>query len=249
MIALHQIGGVPVVMKELLGQGLLHGSVLTVTGKTLADNLQSVPSLDSLPKQDIVFPVSKPLAANNNHISVLKGNLATESCLLKLGGKTLKSGEFRGRAKVFNSEAEAMFAIRADNIVSGDVIVVRHVGPVGAPGMPEMVHLTIQLQGRGLGKEVALITDGRFSGVSHGILIGHISPEASKGGAIGIVQNGDTIIINPVARTLDVELSDAEIKARLHAAKEAVARPPLQPGSVMDKYTRLVSSAHYGCVQ
>ena len=147
-----------------------------------------------------------------------------------------------------------MVAIRANEIVAGDVIVVRHVGPVGAPGMPEMVHLTIQLQGRGLGKDVALITDGRFSGVSHGILIGHISPEASRGGAIGIVQNGDTIVINPVNRTLDVDLSDAEIKQRLQAVKSITAsvstsRHALKPGSVMDKYTRLVSSAHYGCVQ
>ena len=130
---------------------------------------------------------------------------------------------------------------------------VRHVGPVGAPGMPEMVHLTIQLQGRGLGKDVALITDGRFSGVSHGILIGHISPEASRGGAIGIVQNGDPIVINPLNRTLDVDLSDAEIKQRLQAVKSSTAsvstpRRALKPGSVMDKYTRLVSSAHYGCV-
>ncbi len=249
MVSLHQIGGVPVVMKELLDQGLLHGEVLTVTGKTLTENLQHVATLDSLPAQDIVFPVRKPLAASNNHISVLKGNVATESCLLKLGGKTLQNGEFRGTAKVFNSEADAMAAIRADSIVAGDVIVVRHVGPVGAPGMPEMVHLTIQLQGRGLGKDVALITDGRFSGVSHGILIGHISPEAANGGAIGIVQNGDTIIINPAARSLDVELSDDEIAKRLHSAQETTVKPSLKPGSVMDKYTRLVSSAHYGCVQ
>ncbi len=253
MLSLHEIGGVPVVMKELLDHGLLHGDVLTVTGKTLADNLQHVPSIATLQTQDIVLPANNPVAPRNNHISVLKGNLATESCLLKLGGKTLQNGEFRGNAKVFNSESDAMAAIRTDRIVAGDVIVVRHVGPVGAPGMPEMVHLTIQLQGRGLGKDVALITDGRFSGVSHGILIGHISPEASKGGTIGIVQDGDTIIINPVQRTLDVELSEAEISRRLainnSETRHADSRPALKPGSVMDKYTRLVSSAHYGCVQ
>ena len=226
----------------------------TVTGKSMAENLRDAPALAAMPQQHIVLPVSKPVAPANNHISVLKGNLATESCLLKLGGKTLQSGEFRGSAKVFDSEADAMVAIRANEIVAGDVIVVRHVGPVGAPGMPEMVHLTIQLQGRGLGKDVALITDGRFSGVSHGILIGHISPEASRGGAIGIVQNGDTIVINPVNRTLDVDLSDAQIRQRLQAVKSTTAsvstsRRALKPGSVMDKYTRLVSSAHYGCVQ
>jgi len=249
MVSLHQIGGAPVVMKELLDHGFLHGDALTVTGKTIAENLQNVPTLSSMPTQDIVLPVNKPLAPCNNHISVLTGNLATESCLLKLGGKTLQAGEFRGSAKVFDSEADAMAAIRAGNIVAGDVIVVRYVGPVGAPGMPEMVHLTIQLQGRGLGKEVALITDGRFSGVSHGILIGHVSPEASKGGAIGIVEDGDTIIINPGRRTLDIELSDAEISQRLQAVQSAARVQPIKPGSVMDKYTRLVSSAHYGCVQ
>lgn len=250
MVSLHDIGGVPVVMKELLDQGFLHAAVMTVTGKTLAENLRDVPPLSELAEQDIVYTVGKPVADANNHISVLKGNLATESCLLKLGGKTLKDGVFKGTAKVFDSEAAAMAAIRANQIAAGDVIVVRNVGPVGAPGMPEMVHLTIQLQGRGLGKDVALITDGRFSGVSHGILIGHVSPEAASGGTIGIVNDGDTIIINPQARTVDVDLSDDQIAQR---QKEAGAsrrkRPDLQPGSVLDKYTRLVSSAHYGCVQ
>lgn len=247
MVSLHELGGVPVVMKELLDNGLLHGDVLTVTGKTLAENLQQTPSLGELPEQDIVLPVKQPIATEGNHISVLKGNLATESCLLKLGGKTLESGEFRGPARVFNSEADAMAAIRADKIVAGDVIVVRNVGPKGAPGMPEMVHLTIQLQGRGLGKDVALITDGRFSGVSHGILIGHISPEASSGGAIGIVEDGDTIIIDPVQRTLNVDMSEELINARLE--QDISWSPDLKPGSVLDKYCRLVSSAHYGCVQ
>ena len=261
MVSLHETGGVPVVMKELLTHGFLHGDALTVTGKTVAENLQDTPSLEAMSEQDVVFPVSGPIAPCNNHISVLKGNLATESCLLKLGGKTLENGEFRGRAKVFNSETDAMAAIRADQIIAGDVVVVRNVGPVGAPGMPEMVHLTIQLQGRGLGKDVALITDGRFSGVSHGILIGHISPEAARGGSIGIVENGDTIIINPQARTLDVDLTEAEITKRHKAlqsdaqkdvqndAQNNSARPAIKPGSVMDKYVKLVSSAHYGCVQ
>jgi dihydroxy-acid dehydratase len=247
MVSLHELGGVPVVMKELLDNGFLHGDVLTVTGKTLADNLQQTPALGELPEQDIVLPIKKPIAPEGNHISVLKGNLATESCLLKLGGKTLENGEFRGPARVFNSEAEAMAAIRADKIVAGDVIVVRNVGPVGAPGMPEMVHLTIQLQGRGLGKDVALITDGRFSGVSHGILIGHISPEASRGGAIGVVEDGDIIVIDPAARSLNVELDDEDINARLE--QDMSWSPDLKRGSVLDKYSRLVSSAHYGCVQ
>src|SRR4029077_7424244 len=141
-----------------LGAGLLHGDVMTVTGRTLAENLAGVPTLDRLPRQDIVRPVKDPIAPPNNHISVLRGNIAPESCLLKLSGKTLEKGQFRGTAKVFESEAETMTSIRAGAIVPGTVIVVRNVGPVGGPGMPEMVMLTIQLQGRGLGEDVALIT-------------------------------------------------------------------------------------------
>ena len=248
MVSLHEIGGVPVVMKVLLRAGLLHGDVMTVSGRTLAENLADVPTLDQLPAQDIVRPVDRPVAPANNHISVLKGNLAPESCVLKLSGKTLDKGEFRGTARVFDSEAQTMKAIRAGEIVPGNVIVVRNVGPVGGPGMPEMVMLTIQLQGRGLGEDVALITDGRFSGVSHGILIGHISPEAARGGPIAAVRDGDTIVIDPGARTLNLDVPDAEIARRM-----ADWRPPdttgrLRPGSVHDKYVKLVSSAHYGCV-
>ena len=235
-------------MKELLRAGLLHGDVMTVTGRTLAENLEAVPTLDSLEKQDIVFPVEKPIAPPNNHISVLKGNLAPESCLLKLSGKTLEKGEFRGTARVFESEAETMKAIRAGEIVPGTVIVVRNVGPVGGPGMPEMVMLTIQLQGRGLGEDVALITDGRFSGVSHGILIGHISPEAARGGPIAAVRDGDTIVIDPGKRTLNLDVPDAEIAKRMAEWKAPDAAGRVRPGSVHDKYIRLVSSAHHGCV-
>ena len=246
MTSLHAVGGVPIVMKELLRNGLLHGDVMTVTSKTLAENLAAVPTLEQIAGQDIVLPVARPIAPPNHHISVLKGNLAPESCLLKLSGETLEKGQFRGTARVFESEAETMQAIRAGEIVPGTVIVVRNVGPVGGPGMPEMVMLTIQLQGRGLGEGVALITDGRFSGVSHGILIGHISPEAARGGPIAAVRDGDTIVIDPGARTLNLEVSAAELDRRM-----AEWRPPtgqVRPGSVHDKYVRLVSSAHYGCV-
>ncbi|MEQ9640204.1 MAG: dihydroxy-acid dehydratase [Alphaproteobacteria bacterium] len=247
MVSLHQVGGVPVVMKALLDAGLLHGDVMTVTGRTLAQNLADVAAPEDLPEQDVVFPVARPLAAPGNHISVLSGSLAPESCVLKLSGKMLDEGEFRGRAKVFNSERAAMAAIRDGRVMAGDVVVVRNVGPVGAPGMPEMVHLTIQLQGRGLGKEVALITDGRFSGVSHGILVGHICPEAARGGPIAAVRDGDTIVINPRTRRVDLDVSPDEMAARL-----AQLGPPelseLPAGSVLAKYRRLVSSAHYGCV-
>jgi dihydroxy-acid dehydratase len=248
MTSLHAIGGVPVVMKELLQAGLLHGDVLTVTGRTLAENLAAVPTLDEIGKQDIVRPVDHPIAPANNHISVLKGNLAPESCLLKLSGKTLEKGVFRGTARVFDSEADTMAAIRAGVIVPGTVIVVRNVGPVGGPGMPEMVMLTIQLQGRGLGEDVALITDGRFSGVSHGILIGHISPEAARGGPIAAVHDGDTIVIDPGGRTLTLDVPDAEIARRMAGWQAPDLSARVRPGSVHDKYIRLVSSAHRGCV-
>ncbi|UYN97166.1 MAG: dihydroxy-acid dehydratase [Enhydrobacter sp.] len=248
MTSLHAIGGVPVVMKELLRAGFLHGDVMTVSGRTLAENLADVPHLEDLPRQDIVRRVKEPIAPPNNHISVLKGNLAPESCVLKLSGKTLDKGEFRGTARVFDSEADAMKAIRAGDIVKGNVVVVRNVGPVGGPGMPEMVMLTIQLQGRGLGADVALITDGRFSGVSHGILIGHISPEAAKGGPIAAVRDGDTIVIDPGRRTLTLDLPDAEISGRMADWRPPDLKARLRPGSVHDKYVRLVSSAHHGCV-
>jgi dihydroxy-acid dehydratase len=248
MTSLHGIGGVPVVMKELLRAGLLHGDAMTVTGRTLAENLDAVPTLEQLGPQDIVRPVDRPIAPANNHISVLKGNLAPESCVLKLSGKTLDKGEFRGPARVFESEADTMAAIRAGEIVPGTVIVVRNVGPVGGPGMPEMVMLTIQLQGRGLGEDVALITDGRFSGVSHGILIGHISPEAARGGPIAAVRDGDTIVIDPRGRTLTLDLPQDEIARRMAGWRAPDAGQRIRPGSVHDKYVRLVTSAHYGCV-
>ena len=247
MVSLHQVGGVPVVMKALLAAGLLHGDVMTVTGRTLAENLADVPLPQDLVDQDVVLPIDHPVAAPGNHISVLTGSLAPESCVLKLSGKTLADGEFRGTAKVFDSEATAITAIRDGSIVPGDVVVVRNVGPVGAPGMPEMVHLTIQLQGRGLGKDVALITDGRFSGVSHGIIVGHICPEAAKGGPIGVVQDGDVVVINPVSRQLDLDLPPEEMAARM-AGLQPTPLSDVAESSVLGKYRRLVSSAHYGCV-
>ena len=249
MVALHDLGGVPIVMKELLDNGLLHGDALTVTGKTVAENLVDVSSLTDLESQDLVLPVSKPIAKPNNHISVLHGNLAPESCVLKLGGKTLDSGEFRGVAKVFENEPDAMTAIQSGGIVPGDVVVVRNVGPKGGPGMPEMVMLTVELQGRGLGKEVALITDGRFSGVSHGVLIGHICPEAADGGPLAAVMNGDTIVIDPANRKLDVVIPDSELQQRMRVVEKKELPATIARGSVLRKYAGQVSSAHYGCVQ
>jgi len=248
MVSLHQLGGVPVVMRELLEHGFLHGGAMTVTGRTLAENLRAAPTLAQLGAQDIVRPVAQPLAGPGNHISVLKGSLAPESAVLKLSGKTLERGAFRGPARVFESEAETMQAIRAGAVRPGSVVVVRNVGPAGAPGMPEMVMLTIELQGRGLGQDVALITDGRFSGVSHGILVGHVSPEAAKGGPIGLVREGDTIVIDPRARALSLEVDAAELARRQAERGAPRGTQGLRPGSVLEKYARLVSSAHYGCV-
>ncbi len=254
MVALHDVGGVPIVMKELFNNGFLHGDVMTVTGKTLAENLASVPNLSELGDQDVVLSVAKPIAAPNNHITVLKGNLAPESCVLKLSGKTLDASEFRGRARVFESEPDAMAAIRGgdddtDAIIAGDVVVVRNVGPKGGPGMPEMVMLTIELQGRGLGKDVALITDGRFSGVSHGILIGHICPEAADGGPIAAIRDGDIIVIDPAARTVNLDIGDDELADRLAGAVPQPLSASIPRTSVLARYARTVSSAHYGCVQ
>lgn len=249
MLALHDIGGVPAVMKELLSHGFLHGDAMTVTGKTVAENLAATPALAELGQQDVVLPVTEPVAAPNNHITVLSGNLAPESCVLKLSGKTLDTPAFRGTARVFENEPDAMAAIRSGSIVAGDVVVVRNVGPRGGPGMPEMVMLTIELQGRGLGKDVALITDGRFSGVSHGILIGHICPEAADGGPLGAVHDGDPIVIDPAARTLNLDIDEHELQQRMSQLAPPDRQAMLAPGTVLDKYARLVSSAHFGCVQ
>lgn len=248
MVSLHHLGGVPIVMKELLGVGLLHGDAATINGKTVAENLSSVPTLEDLGDQDLVFPARSPIAAPNNHITVLTGNLAPQSCVLKLSGKTLDDSIFTGPARVFESEEATMQAIRSGEVEAGDVVVVRNVGPIGAPGMPEMVMLTVELQGRGLGKQVALITDGRFSGVSHGVLIGHVSPEAARGGPIAAVRDGDEITIDPTARTVEIAVDDEELNERMASWQPPDVTTVVRPGSVRHKYTRLVSSAHYGCV-
>ena len=249
MASLHAIGGVPIVMKELLRAGLLHGDVMTVTGKTLAENLAAVPTLEQIARQDIVFPVSQPdRAAEQPYQRAERQSRAGELPAEAVAARRWRRASSAARRACSNSEADTMKAIRAGEIVPGNVIVVRNVGPVGGPGMPEMVMLTIQLQGRGLGEDVALITDGRFSGVSHGILIGHISPEAARGGPIAAVRDGDTIVIDPGARTLNLDVSDEEIARRMAGWRAPDPAGRVRPGSVHDKYIRLVSSAHYGCV-
>jgi dihydroxy-acid dehydratase len=237
---LYAVGGVQKVMRILLDAGLLHGDCLTVTGRTVAENLEGVdPGLDG---QDVIHPLSKPLSPRGP-ISVLKGNLAEEGAVLK----TVGIGEFvhRGPARVFESEEEALKAILDKSIKKGDTVVIRNEGPRGGPGMREMLAPTSALAGAGLMRDVALITDGRFSGGSHGMLVGHIAPEARDGGAIALVQDGDMITIDAKAKTLNVDLPPAELARRKAAWKP---RPTAYPTGALAKYARLVSSASKGAV-
>eukprot|EP00928_Gymnodinium_smaydae_P040428 TRINITY_DN2741_c0_g2_i1.p1 TRINITY_DN2741_c0_g2~~TRINITY_DN2741_c0_g2_i1.p1 ORF type:complete len:593 (-),score=123.66 TRINITY_DN2741_c0_g2_i1:112-1890(-) len=237
-------GGLPVIMKELLVAGFLHGDCITVTGKTVAENLAAVPTVSEMAAQEVLFSVSRPYKPAGNHILVLHGNLAPESAVCKLFGK--ENVYHSGPAKCFDSENDAYEAITSGKIHKGDVVVVRNEGPKGAPGMPEMLMPGGALIGCGLGKDVALVTDGRFSGASHGIMVGHVSPEAAAGGPIGLVKDGDIITLDPKQRLLSVDVSDAEMAERKRAwappASKADAR------GVLDKYAKLVSSAHFGAV-
>lgn len=241
MADLDKIGGVPTVMKLLLDEGLLHGDCITVTGKTVAENLEKIskPSDD----QKVILPFSKPYAEPGQHITILHGNLAEEGAVLKLSGKTLD--HHRGTARVFHNEEDALDAILKGRIKEGDVIVIRYEGPKGGPGMREMLSVTAALIGAGLGKTVALITDGRFSGGTHGIMIGHVAPEAQVGGTIAIVEDGDIIDINPGEKSLKVELSDDEIKARLEKWQAPESK---YKRGVLAKYAKLVTSASNGAV-
>lgn len=236
----HKIGGIPAVLKYMLEQGMLHGDCLTVTGKTLAENLKDVPSLAE--GQDIIKPVEQPIK-KTGHIRILYGNLAEEGSVAKITGK--EGLVFSGKANVFNSEYEANEGISKGMVQKGDVVVIRYEGPKGGPGMPEMLKPTSAIMGAGLGKEVALITDGRFSGGTHGFVVGHITPEAQEGGLIGLVMNGDTITINAETNKIEVELTSEEINER----KKNWKAPALKyTNGVLYKYARSVSSASRGCV-
>jgi len=238
---LHELGGVPMVLKTLLDAGYLHGDCLTVTGRTLAENLAGVSSRPA--KQTVIYPPDRPLAPPGRHIRVLYGNLASEGCVMKLSGKELQ--KFSGPARVFDREEDALDAILQGRIVAGDVIVIRYEGPKGGPGMREMLSPSAALMGAGLGKDVALITDGRFSGGTHGIMIGHIAPEAQVGGLLAIVREGDTITIDVAGNRLDLQLPEAEINTRLDAWHPPPSR---YPRGVLAKYAQLVSSASFGAV-
>lgn len=237
---LNDIGGVSGVMKLLLAEGLLHGDCLTVTGKTLAENLAESAPLEN--DQEIIRPLNNPLKPNGPLV-VLRGNLAPEGAVAKMSG--MKIQQFSGPTKVYDSEDEATVAIMNDEIKEGDVVVIRYCGPKGGPGMPEMLSVTALIVGKGLGGKVALITDGRFSGGSHGFVVGHVSPEAQVGGPISLLRNGDIITIDSDIQEMKVELSEEELAARA----QAWVQPPLKVKSgVLAKYAKLVSSASKGAV-
>jgi dihydroxy-acid dehydratase len=236
---LHNIGGVPGVMKLLLREGMIDGNCLTVTGKTLGENLEKASDLES--GQKIIHPVSEPIK-KVGHIQILYGNLAEEGSVAKITGK--EGERFTGPARVFNDEFEAIEGI-GKTVQKGDVIVIRYEGPKGAPGMPEMLKPTGAVMGAGLGKDVALITDGRFSGGSHGFVVGHITPEAQEGGLIGLLEDGDMITIDAVNNRIDADLSDEEIQKR----RAAWVKPPYKASTgILKKFIDTVATASEGCV-
>jgi dihydroxy-acid dehydratase len=238
---LHNIGGVPVVMKYLLKQGLLHGDCMTVTGKTVAENLVNVPDLD-FDSQKIIFPTSHPVKLTG-HLQILYGNLAEKGSVAKISGK---EGElFEGPARVFDGEFELINGINTGKIKAGDVVVIIHVGPRGAPGMPEMLKPTSAIIGAGLGKSVALITDGRFSGGTHGFVVGHVTPEAFDGGLIGLVEDNDIIEINVATKSMTLKVSPEEIAKR----RANWVQPALKATKgILFKYAKYVKDASEGCV-
>ena len=238
---LHRVGGIPLVMKMLLDSGLLNGECLTVTGKTVAENLRDIPSKP--PKdQDVVLPIDRP-KYTHGHLAILRGNLAPDGAVAKTSG--LKYTAITGPARIFNSEEDCMTAILEDQINAGDIIVVRYEGPKGGPGMREMLSPTSAIIGKGLGDSVALITDGRFSGGTYGLVVGHVAPEAYVGGAIGLLEEGDEITIDAKDNRLSVALDENELETRRNQWSQPPAR--YQRG-VLAKYARLVSSADQGAV-
>jgi dihydroxy-acid dehydratase len=237
---LHSVGGTPAVMKYLLEKGLIRGEHMTVTGQTLAENLQAVPSLKS--GQKIVSTIEAPIK-KSGHIRILRGSLAPEGAVAKITGK--EGLQFSGPARVYDSEEEMLASLERSEIKKGDVVVIRYEGPKGGPGMPEMLTPTSAIMGAGLGSDVALLTDGRFSGGSHGFIVGHITPEAQEGGPLALVRDGDTITIDAETNSLDVELEASELASR----RAAWTAPPLKATrGTLYKYIKCVKSASEGCV-
>ena len=240
-VDLHRAGGIPQVMKQLLDAGILHGDCMTCTGKTVAENLAGI---DGVPKaeQDVILPMEQP-KSKEGHLVVLKGNLAEEGCVAKVSG--IKTSKIVGPARVFESEEECLTAILDDRIKAGDVVVIRYEGPKGGPGMREMLAPTSAIVGKGLGEEVGLITDGRFSGGTFGLVVGHVAPEAQIGGMIAFVNEGDTITIDVEHNQIQVDLSNEELEKR----KAGWTPPPIKYESgVLSKYAKLVSTASLGAV-
>jgi dihydroxy-acid dehydratase len=238
---LHQYGGVPAVMKYLLQHGLLHGDCLTTTGKTLAENLADVPDLD-FNKQTIILPVEKPIKATG-HLQILYGNLAEGGSVAKITGK--EGERLEGPARVFDGEQQLIAGIQSGRVKPGDVVVIRYVGPKGGPGMPEMLKPTSAIIGAGLGKSVALITDGRFSGGTHGFVVGHIVPEAYEGGAIALVQDDDVIEIDAAKNTINVKVPEHVLAERRKGWKQPALKAEK---GILFKYARQVKTAAEGCV-
>jgi dihydroxy-acid dehydratase len=236
---MHEAGGMAVVAKRLLDAGVLNADERTVTGRTIGEEARAA---REAPGQKVIRPLADPLARHGG-LAILKGNLAPEGCVAKLAGHT--DEVFEGRARVFDREEDAFVAVKAGRIKAGDFIVIRYEGPKGGPGMREMLHVTGALQGAGLGASVALMTDGRFSGATHGFMVGHVAPEAAAGGPIAAVKDGDTIVLDVKRRRLDVTLSAAEIRKRLKAARPP---KPRYTSGALAKYARLVSSASEGAV-
>jgi dihydroxy-acid dehydratase len=234
------IGGTPAVMKYMLEKGMLHGDCMTVTGKTVAENLKDLPGLAT--GQKIIQPVEKPIKPTG-HLRILYGNLAKDGAVAKITGK--EGLKFTGPAKVYDSEEDTLAALEKNQLKAGDVIVIRYEGPKGGPGMPEMLTITSAIMGAGLGSTVALITDGRFSGGTHGFVVGHVTPEAQDGGAIALVQTGDVITIDAEKNTLSVDLPDAEL-AKRKAAWKAPAYKATR--GTLYKYIKNVKPASLGCV-
>jgi dihydroxy-acid dehydratase len=237
----HRAGGVPQVLKMLLHAGLLHGDCMTITGRTLAEELAHVPEAPRA-DQDVIRPFDKPMYAHG-HLAILRGNLSPEGCVAKITG--LKNPSITGPARVFNSEPEVMEAILAEKIKAGDVVVIRYEGPKGGPGMQEMLAPTSALIGQGLGESVGLITDGRFSGGTWGMVVGHVAPEAFVGGAIALVEEGDSITIDAHRLLIQLNVADSEL-----ARRRAAWRPPKPryTRGLLAKYTRLVSTASKGAI-
>ena len=237
---LHHVGGTAAVLKYLLELKMIDGNCLTVTGKSLAENLKDYPALTK--EQNILNSIDSPIK-ESGHIRILKGNLAKDGAVAKITGK--EGVFFRGRARVFNSEVEANNGIKKGEVKKGEVVVIRYEGPKGGPGMPEMLKPTAAIMGAGLGNDVALITDGRFSGGTHGFVVGHISPEAQIGGTIALVENGDIIAIDAEKNTINLELNESELESRMKSWKAPELK--VKKGSLY-KYAKCVTSASYGCV-